>query len=220
MLVRIRPADAADLPAVSRVHATTWRAAYAGVVPDSYLADLSPDVSLARRRQRYPDYPVLPHGEELVAEVDGGVVGFVSVGRVRDDGMPAGTGEVWALYVLPEHQGGGVGSALLAAGIARLRALGFGTVVLWVLTLNASARAYYGTGSSATVAARAGIGTTGRCRRCATGSYSAEPRPIQERAHWRPTVNRIVSRPCPPPALQVVMCAAASRRRVGRRRQR
>ncbi|MGI8693349.1 MAG: GNAT family N-acetyltransferase [Geodermatophilaceae bacterium] len=139
----IRPASGADLADVARVHATTWRTAYTGIVPDSYLGGMSPEVSLARRRERYPDYPVLPQGEELVAEQDGVIVGFASLGRVRDVGKPAEVGEVWALYVLPEHQECGLGSALLAAGVARLRTLGFSSIVLWVLTGNVSARAFY-----------------------------------------------------------------------------
>lgn len=128
---------------MSNIHATTWRAGYAGIVPASYLVAMSAERSLARRRERYPDYPVLPQGEELLADQDGVVVGYVSLGRVRDEGMPADLGEIWALYVLPDHQGCGLGSALLTAGVGRLRALGFRAVVLWVLTGNTSARAFY-----------------------------------------------------------------------------
>ncbi len=112
-------------------------------MPDSYLAAMSPARSLDRRHERYPDYPLLGDGEELVIEAAGVVVGYVSLGRVRDEGMPADLGEIWALYVLPGHQGGGLGSTLLTAAVARLRALGFQAVVLWVLTGNVSARTFY-----------------------------------------------------------------------------
>ncbi len=139
----IRPATADDLAGVARVHAVTWKATYAGIVPDSYLARMSPETSLSRRRERYPDYPVLPDGQELVAELAGRVVGYVSLGLVRDDDMPTDTGEVWSLYVLPDHHGEGVGSSLLANGLARLRALGYGPVVLWVLAGNAGAETFY-----------------------------------------------------------------------------
>jgi len=141
--VWIRPAKVGDLPGVSGVHASTWRTAYAGIVPDSYLEGMSPEVSLARRRERYPNYPVLPQGEELVAEQDGAIVGYASLGHVREEGMPADLGEIWALYVLPSHQGDGVGTALLVAGVARLQTLGFTSIVLWVLSGNVSARAFY-----------------------------------------------------------------------------
>src|SRR5437879_13119833 len=41
LTVRIREADCADAPAVSRVHVDSWRTTYRGIVPDDYLARLS-----------------------------------------------------------------------------------------------------------------------------------------------------------------------------------
>jgi len=182
----IRPATAGDLPDVTRVHAITWKSAYAGIVPKSYLAGLSPEASLARWRERYPDYPVLPDGEELVAEVDARVVGFVSLGRVRDDGMPAHMGEVWALYVLPEVQGAGLGSALLAGGLARLHALGLGPVVLWVLESNTSARAYY---------ERRGFSLDGGRKHWARDGWSLPQVRYRLDGYGHPSGDRNVSRP-------------------------
>lgn len=178
--MRIRPAEIGDLRGVSDVHATTWRAAYPRIVPDGYLADMSAERSLARRHERYPDYPVLPDGEELVAQEDSRIVGYVSLGRVRDDGMPADIGEIWALYVLPDHQGSGLGTALLTAGVARLHATGFAEVVLWVLTGNITARAFY---------ERRGFVFDGAVKYWTREDWELP----QLRYRYRPSVNRTVS---------------------------
>ena len=40
------------------------------------------------------------------------VVGFVGFDRSRDPKTPSTTGEIWSIYVRPEHWGKGVGVAL------------------------------------------------------------------------------------------------------------
>jgi ribosomal protein S18 acetylase RimI-like enzyme len=68
------------------------------------------------------------------------VVGFISVGASRDN--EAG-GELFAIYVDPDHWGSGVGRELMAAGEERLRELGHTDVFLWVLEDNPRARRFY-----------------------------------------------------------------------------
>ena len=38
--VRVRGALPADAPAIAKVHVETWRATYAGLVPDAYLVGM------------------------------------------------------------------------------------------------------------------------------------------------------------------------------------
>jgi ribosomal protein S18 acetylase RimI-like enzyme len=71
--------------------------------------------------------------EVWVAEIDGLPVGAVSVGK----------GVLSTLYVLPAHQGSGVGSALHDLALERLRAQGFDHARLWTLEDNASGRRFY-----------------------------------------------------------------------------
>jgi putative acetyltransferase len=68
----------------------------------------------------------------LVAEVDGAVVGhvlFSPVSIIATSGLCAGLG-LAPVAVLPAHQRGGVGSALIRAGLAQCRAEGCGFVVV------------------------------------------------------------------------------------------
>ncbi|HET9050299.1 MAG TPA: GNAT family N-acetyltransferase, partial [Candidatus Dormibacteraeota bacterium] len=70
----------------------------------------------------------------LVADVDGAVVGVASPAL-----LDGGDGELGAFFVLPEHQGRGVGTALWAATLDVLR--GHGCPRMWVWTLARSPRA-------------------------------------------------------------------------------
>jgi len=76
----------------------------------------------------------------LVAERNGEILGFVAVGASRDPGTD---GELFAIYVHPDHWGTGVGHALIEAGEAELRRLGHKDSILWVLDDNPRARRFY-----------------------------------------------------------------------------
>jgi ribosomal protein S18 acetylase RimI-like enzyme len=126
----IRPGTSADAEAVARVHVATWQAAYAHVLPSDRLQALSVEARAESHRQSPP----------IVAEADGEVVGFVSVGASRDEDAD---GELYAIYVHPDHWSTGTGRALMEAGEGELRRLGHRHVVLWVLEDNPRARRFY-----------------------------------------------------------------------------
>jgi ribosomal protein S18 acetylase RimI-like enzyme len=127
----IRPGTAADAEAVAQIQVRTWQAAYAHALPQDRLMALSID-ERAEWFRRWPP--------SLVAEVDGAVVGYIAVGRTHDE---SGDGELYAIYVLPDSWGTGVGRALMTAGEERLRALGHEDAHLWVLDDNPRARRFY-----------------------------------------------------------------------------
>jgi GNAT superfamily N-acetyltransferase len=126
----IRPGTPADAEAVAGVQIASWQGAYPHLFRPEQLAG----ISLEERTENWRRYP------PLVAEVDGEIVGFVSVGPAHDD--DAG-GELWAIYVHPDHWGTGIGRELMQAGEARLRELGYSDVVLWVFDDNPRARRFY-----------------------------------------------------------------------------
>lgn len=51
--VAIRAMDEADVPAVSELRVRGWQWAYAGIVPDGYLAAMDPEQDAARRRELF-----------------------------------------------------------------------------------------------------------------------------------------------------------------------
>lgn len=127
----IRPGTSADAEAVARVHVDTWQAAYAHTLPREQLAALSIEEAVERSRHWPPTF---------VAERDGEILGFVSVGSGRDPGTD---GELFAIYVHPQYWGTGAGRALIEAGEEELRRLGHQDAILWVLDDNPRARRFY-----------------------------------------------------------------------------
>jgi ribosomal protein S18 acetylase RimI-like enzyme len=76
---------------------------------------------------------------------DGGnIVGWIAFDRCRDADKAPHTGEVWAIYVLPEVIGQGVGRELWLRALGELQHLGFTEATLWVLAKNQRARQFYG----------------------------------------------------------------------------
>ena len=128
-MIRLGTPD--DAEGVARVHVETWQAAYAHALPQAQLQALSMEEAVERSRRRPPTF---------VAERDGEILGFVSVGASRDPGTD---GELFAIYVHPQHWGTGAGRALIEAGEGELLRLGHHDAVLWVLDDNPRARRFY-----------------------------------------------------------------------------
>jgi GNAT superfamily N-acetyltransferase len=138
----LRPATPADSSAMARVSVAAWRAAYAGIMPEVTLVNLSVEERAHRWRERLGDRA--NPAQNLVAEQMGAIGGFVSVGPARDPDLDATrVGELWALYLEPLLWGKGIGRLLFERGVELLRTSGFEAFVLWVLTDNVRARRFY-----------------------------------------------------------------------------
>ena len=135
----LRPAEPADAMAVARVHVRSWQTAYRNLLPNEYLDQLRPE----DRAQKYtfgsPD-PLHPY--TIVATEAGVIHGFATTAPAHDADV-LGFGELFALYVEPDHWGRGIGVALISAARARLVDLGFKSAVLWVLAGNVRAERFY-----------------------------------------------------------------------------
>ena len=136
--VRVRPATLEDAEAIERIRVETWRATYQGLLPDGLIDGLreNPD----GRRERLRAQPADQFS--FVAEDAGQVVAFAVGGRERS-GDPAHRGEVYAIYVLPAHQGKGLGRALIRQSAHELATRGLDSLLIWVLRENTIGRRFY-----------------------------------------------------------------------------
>ena len=135
----VRRAELDDAKAIATVHVRAWQAAYQGIVPSAFLNSLS----IEQREASWREILERRTSRTWVAEGGGEVVGWISAGPSRDTDARATTGEVWAVYVSPEHWRRGVGGRLWREAEADLTAARFTDVTLWVLKANASAIAFY-----------------------------------------------------------------------------
>ena len=137
----IRPAEPKDAYEIAVVHVKTWQHAYKGQLPDDYLASLS----IEQRAEMWTN--ILAKQEKnshcLVAENEGVIVAWCSVGKNRDSDMADNTGELWGIYVLPEYNARGIGSKLMQKGLSLLKEEGFAKATLWVLSTNEKSKAWY-----------------------------------------------------------------------------
>ncbi len=131
----IRDAQPTDASGIARVHVESWRSTYAGILPSGYLVDMSVRVHTARWCMVLPDHA--PGRGTLVAvEEAGGVLGFVSFGQERRALNGAFEGEVYALYLLDEAKGQGLGRLMMAACAGRMMEGGLRSAMVWCLSAN------------------------------------------------------------------------------------
>ena len=118
----IRPAGAGDAVAIAALDAATW----------SFDVTPSPRSSV----------PSSIDGM-LVAEDGGEIVGYVAVGRATRLESNRHVADIRGLAVAPDHQGRGLGRALVQAALDAARERGARKVTLRVLAPNTAARALY-----------------------------------------------------------------------------
>jgi ribosomal protein S18 acetylase RimI-like enzyme len=130
----IRWATPADAAGLAEVHVVAWQRAYRGILGDDFLDSMD----FGSREAWWAGY--LGRGARVsVSEREGMIVGFCNAGASSD----AGWGEIFAIYVHPDHWGTGLGRELMVAGESSLVASGFDRALLWVLEENRRARDFY-----------------------------------------------------------------------------
>jgi ribosomal protein S18 acetylase RimI-like enzyme len=171
--IEIRPASAADEPAITQIRQETWLTAYAQIIDPEIIERVTAPrghASPAPRPDRTSLVAEAPQAEAAAVADARVIVGYASYGPERSvasaasvgSGGPGGsggsgakpgaltpaglageTGELYTLYVAPAHWSTGAGRALTDAALDGLRAAGYRRVVLWTLTENARARRFY-----------------------------------------------------------------------------
>lgn len=135
----MRVAEPDDAPAIARVHVDSWHSTYRGILSDAIIASRSYESRLAQwaRTLSRPE----PDHVYVVADVDSEVVGFAAGGPAR--GAEAEyDAELYAIYLRAGEQRRGLGRALAGAVATDLYRRGKCSLLVWVLSDNAS-RAFY-----------------------------------------------------------------------------
>jgi GNAT superfamily N-acetyltransferase len=140
MTITIRPAVAANAPAIARVRIDCWRTTYRGLVPDAYLDGMQVDASTELWNR------VLTAGPNtasvFVAEDDGEIVGFAAGNMLKEPRHDLNA-ELTAVYLRRDHQRSGIGRRLVCTVAQAQRTYGATGLIVWVIAGNKGARAFY-----------------------------------------------------------------------------
>jgi ribosomal protein S18 acetylase RimI-like enzyme len=136
----VRAARESDAPGLARVQVASWRAAFAGLVPDAVIAGLTSEEAVGQFTERWRAAisapPTSRHRVHVAVEKPGDpeILGFAAAGPATDEDLWPGTdGELYELHVTPEVASEGHDQRLLNAVADTFAEDGFSTGYTWVL---------------------------------------------------------------------------------------
>jgi len=138
VVIEIRRAKPSDAVAVATTHDDAWRSAYQGIIPGNEL-----DKLISRRGPDWWDSAIRKGSRITILQFGEHVAGYANYGRNRARSLFY-DGEVYELYLRPEFQGLGFGRRLFSAARKDLLQSGLKTLVVWALSDNEPAVAFYG----------------------------------------------------------------------------
>ena len=136
----IRTATLKDIKDIATIHVTAWQVAYKGLIPQSYLDNLS----IAKREQNWSNILNNSKTQTIVQEINSNVVGFANFGNTRDEDKNSNvTGEITSIYLNPKHWRKGLGTEIFQFILSEMKNQEFIEVTLWVLDTNQTACSFY-----------------------------------------------------------------------------
>jgi len=133
MEITIRESTEKDAEGIAKVHVTTWQSTYSDMADEEFLDNLKWE----DRVEGWSDTLKNPKENVVnyVACSPEKVIGFLSGGKIR---QPKGDydAELYAIYMLPEYQGKGIGKMLMLKFVEWLVVNGFDSLLVWVAEEN------------------------------------------------------------------------------------
>lgn len=115
---KIEEAVIQDCESLTHIHIESWKSAYQGIIHQDYLNNISYDERYEFRKKTLTNNSII----SLVARYNNKIIGFCNAGALSFHSNQLLTknqkrsrtepGELYALYILVEHQNKGIGKAL------------------------------------------------------------------------------------------------------------
>ena len=136
----IRDATLEDAIGIATVQVSSWQTSYKGLMPDEAIASRSLERRLANWEKNLSNEE--RQSITLVAVIEGKVVGFVTGGKPQNV-VEGFDGELYAIYLLQDAQGEGIGRKLMQTLATRMHKAGYKNLILSVLKNNTKSRGFY-----------------------------------------------------------------------------
>ncbi len=150
----IRAAVIEDALAIASVQYFGWQQTYHGIINQAYLDSLSIEKGFDfTKRLLASTQPVTI----VMENTAGAVIGYISGGKNRVAELPC-DGEIYALYVLKQYHGHGLGKQLFIEAVAQLLKRGYQSVCVFVLKDNPAVGFYKRLKPDLEVTVKASIG--------------------------------------------------------------
>ncbi|WP_019394525.1 GNAT family N-acetyltransferase [Priestia filamentosa] len=137
--MKIRKASERDINEIAEIYVDSWRTTYDGLVPREFLNGLSYETSQHKWQSFYDDQVNETFMYVAVDEI-GKVVGFAAARCMLHKERE---GELYALYLLDQCQGQGVGRSLVKAVANHFIKSNVSSMFVWVMKNNRAGRGFY-----------------------------------------------------------------------------
>lgn len=123
-----------DVKGIAQVNFTAWRETYCGLIEDDFLNS----ISVERYKERW--HLILSRGDShsfviVIKNSEEEIIGYCSGGKAREP-FQHFEGEIYALYLLKNFHGKGIGKRLFTEALKKLKGMGFKSFFLFVLHNN------------------------------------------------------------------------------------
>jgi ribosomal protein S18 acetylase RimI-like enzyme len=135
--IEIRRARSSDAEPLAATHDLAWRTAYQGIIPGPEL-----DKLINRRGAEWWEGAIRKGSRIWILVFGDTVAGYTNYGRNRARSLPY-TWEIYELYLRPEFQRRGFGRRLFEAARRDLTGSGVDSLIVWTLSDNAPAVAFF-----------------------------------------------------------------------------
>ncbi|CDQ21257.1 L-amino acid N-acyltransferase YncA [Halobacillus karajensis] len=131
--MKIRKATVTDAEGVAKVQVDSWHSTYKNIIPDEYLRKMTYE-SWGKKWKE-----IISKQSVYIAEDNKGkIIGFSNGGPERTGKYPGFEGELYAIYILKDHQRKGLGKQLLEPIIQELENQGIYSMLALILEDNHS----------------------------------------------------------------------------------